>query len=121
MYKKENIDEAKAMKEDWLKNKNNQMEEFLIDIGAAAKDDLSKAKVATEKKDQFLSFDIRKQWVDVFLHDYLSINSQYKELWSICKLIFILKHRESFTERDFSINKEISNWRHNSENQELKA
>ena len=26
------------------------MEEFLIDIGAAAKDDLSKAKVPTEKK-----------------------------------------------------------------------
>ena len=29
------------------------MEEFLIDIGAAAKDDLSKAKVATEKKQKF--------------------------------------------------------------------
>ena len=57
MYKKEKIDEAKAvskaMKEDWLKNKNSQMEEFLIDIGAAAKDDLSKAKVATEKKRKF--------------------------------------------------------------------
>ena len=57
MYKKEKIDEAKAvskaMKEDWLKNKSNQMEEFLIDIGAAAKDDLSKAKVATEKKRKF--------------------------------------------------------------------
>ena len=57
MYKKEKIDEAKAvskaMKEDWLKNKNNQMEEFLIDIRAAAKDDLSKAKVAAEKKRKF--------------------------------------------------------------------
>ena len=54
MYKKEKTDEAKAvskaMKEDWLKNKNKQMEEFLIDIGAVAKDDLSKAKVPTEKK-----------------------------------------------------------------------
>ena len=41
MHKKEKVDEAKtvskAMEEDWLKNKNNQMEEFLIDIGAAAK------------------------------------------------------------------------------------
>ena len=57
MYKKEKIDEAKtvskAMKEDWLKNKNNQMEEFLTDIGAAAKDDLSKAKVASEMKRKF--------------------------------------------------------------------
>ena len=39
MYKKEKIDEAKTevMKEDWLKNKNSQMKEFLIDIGAALK------------------------------------------------------------------------------------
>ena len=56
LYKKEKIDEAKivskVMKEDCLKNKSNQME-FLIYIGAAAKDDLSKAKVATEKKRKF--------------------------------------------------------------------
>ena len=54
MYKKEKIDEAKtvskAIKEDWLKNKSNQMEKFLICIRAAAKDNLSKAKVAAEKK-----------------------------------------------------------------------
>ena len=41
MHKKEKVDEAKtvskAMEEDWLKNKNNQMEEFLIDMGAAAR------------------------------------------------------------------------------------
>ena len=30
------------MKEDWLNNKNNQKEEFLIDVGAATKDILSK-------------------------------------------------------------------------------
>ena len=44
---------SKAVKEDCLKNKNNQMEEFLIDIGAAAKGDLSKAKVANKKKQKF--------------------------------------------------------------------
>ena len=51
---------------------------------------------------------MRKQRVDVFLRDYLSINPQYKEPWSICKLIFILQHGQSFTERGFSVNKEIS-------------
>ena len=55
--KKGKIDEAKtlskAVKEDCLKNKNNQMEEFLIDIGAAAKGDLPKAKVANKKKRKF--------------------------------------------------------------------
>ena len=60
------------------------------------------------EKDQFLSFDMRKQRVDVFLHDYLSINPQYKEIWSICKLIFILQHGQSFTERGCSVNKEIT-------------
>ena len=51
--KEKKVDEAKtvskAMKEDWLKNENNQME-FLIDIRAKAKDDFSKAKVDIEKK-----------------------------------------------------------------------
>ena len=41
------------MKEEWLTSKNNQMEEFSTDIGAATKEDLSKAKVATEKKQEF--------------------------------------------------------------------
>ena len=57
MYKKGKIDEAKTvaktMKEDWLNNKNNQIEEFLTDIGAATKDVILNAKVATEKKRKF--------------------------------------------------------------------
>ena len=57
IYKKEKIDEAKTVaktvKEDWLNNKNNQKEEFLIDVGAATKDILSNAKVATEKIRKF--------------------------------------------------------------------
>ena len=57
MYRKQKINKvkavSKAMKEEWLKNKNNQMEEFLTDIRAAAKEDLSKTKVATEKKQKF--------------------------------------------------------------------
>ena len=44
----------------------------------------------------------------LFLRDYLSFNSQYKELWSICKLIFILQHGQSFTERGLSVSKQIS-------------
>ena len=187
---------AKTIKEDWLNNKNNQMEEFSIDIGAATKDVLSNTKVAIEKKrkfhgecklfavnlllklqkrvpiqyalvrnsssinsnkmalqgalmskrfvrledqlyslkfisssvvdnakfqynqflkkevvsekDEFLLFDMRKQRVDVFLRDFIGINPQYKDLWSICKLIFILQHGQSYTERGFSVNNKIS-------------
>ena len=64
-------------------------------------------KEVGNEKEQFLSFDTRKQPAEVFLHDYLSISLQYRELWSICKLIFILQHGQSFTERCFSVNKEI--------------
>ena len=67
---------------------------------------ISLQRKVVNEKDQFLSFDMQR--VDVFLRDYLSINPQYKELWSICKLIFILQHGQSFTERGFSVNKEIT-------------
>ena len=65
-------------------------------------------KEVVNEKDQFLLFDLTKQQGDVFLLDYLSINAQYKELWSLRKLIFILQHGQSFTERGFSVNKEIT-------------
>ena len=33
--------------------------------------------------------------------------SDNKELCTVCKVIFVLSHRQSFTERGFSINKEV--------------
>ena len=80
---------------------------FVADNARFQYDQFTKKEVVNEK-DQFLSFGMRKQRVDVFLRDYLSINPQYKEIWSICKLIFILQHGQSFTERGFSVNKEIT-------------
>ena len=79
---------------------------FVADNAKFQYDQFTKKQVVNEK-DEFLSFDMKKQRVDVFLCDYLSINPQCKELWSICKLIFILYHKQSFTERGFSVNKEI--------------
>ena len=54
-------------------------------------------KEMVNDKDQFLLFDLTKQQDDAF-----------KELQSIRKLIFILKHGQSFTERGFSVNKKIA-------------
>ena len=65
-------------------------------------------KEVVNKKDEFLSFDTRKQRVDVFFRDFIGINPQYKDLWSICKLKFILQHGQSYTGRGFSINNKIS-------------
>ena len=80
---------------------------FVADNARFQYDQFTKKEVVNEKH-QFLSFGMRKQRVDVFLRDYLSINPQYKDLWSICRLIFILQHGQSFTERGFSVNKEIT-------------
>ena len=50
MYRKEKIDKAKTVKtKKQLANKNSEMEEFLINIGAAAKDDLSKVATVQPK------------------------------------------------------------------------
>ena len=38
---------------------------------------------------------------------YLSSEEQYKKLWSICKLAFVLSHGQSHIERGFSVKKEV--------------
>ena len=57
IYRKEKLDEAstlpKIMKVDWPNKKENQLDDCLIDVGAAAKNSLTKAKVAAEKKRPF--------------------------------------------------------------------
>ena len=65
-------------------------------------------KEVVNEKDEFLSFDMRKQQVDVFLCDFIGINPQCKVLWSIYKFILILQHGQSYTERGFSVNNNIS-------------
>ena len=72
----------------------------VADNGKFQYDQFIKKEVVNEK-DEFLSFDTRKQRVDVFFRDFIGINPQYKDLWSICKLIFILQHGQSYTERGF--------------------
>ena len=42
------------MKEEWLNNPDNQIEEFLIDVGAVTHQVPSSVKVSVEKKQKFL-------------------------------------------------------------------
>ena len=57
IYRKKKLDEMKnlkdVMKESFLKNEVNFIDEMQVDIGAAAKDSLAKVSVATEKKRAF--------------------------------------------------------------------
>ena len=57
VMKRDAIKEAdtiiRKLKEKWLKDMNNQLEEDLVDLGAATKDLLAKTQVSAEKKRKF--------------------------------------------------------------------
>ena len=57
IFKKKEVDQCKKLREvmntKFLSDPNNQLEEYLIDIGAAAKDILQKVDVANEKMRKF--------------------------------------------------------------------
>ena len=55
----------------FLSDPNNQLEEYLIDIGAAAKDILQKVDVANEKKRKF-----RQSCKDVILAILLKLQTE---------------------------------------------
>ena len=59
-------------------------------------------------QDKFLGFDFKTQRLDSFLYSFVATNSEYADLWKVAQLIFIVTHGQSFTERGFSINKNVS-------------
>ena len=58
-----------------------------------------------KEKEKLDKFDFRNDRLDSFLHTLLSADKNYKDMWSICKLVFVLNHGQAFCERGFSINK----------------
>ena len=58
-----------------------------------------------DQKKKFKNFDFRKDRLDVFFGDHLS--KRHEELWEVFKVLCTLLHRQSFTERGFSDNKEV--------------
>ena len=56
-----------------------------------------------EHKEKFLKFSFKKDYLDVFFAPFLTENDSYNSVWAICKMVFILSHGQSFTERGFSI------------------
>ena len=57
VYKKKKVDEAtnlrKVMNKEFLTNQRNQLEEYLIDLGAAPSDAVKKLNIAPVKKKRF--------------------------------------------------------------------
>ena len=60
-----------------------------------------------EHREGFLKFDYKKNHLDEFIWPFLMRLTDNKELCTVCKVIFVLSHGQSFTEKGFSINKEV--------------
>ena len=55
-----------------------------------------------DQKKKVKNFDFRKDCLDVFFGDHLS--KRHEELWEVFKVVCMLSHWQSFTERGFSVN-----------------
>ena len=63
-------------------------------------------KVAeTQHKEEFLKFCFKVDRLDTFLGKSLAGHDSYKDVWTFCKTA--VSHGQSFTERGFSVNKEV--------------
>ena len=60
-----------------------------------------------EHREAFLKFDYEKDHLDEFIWPFLMRLSDNKKLCTVYKVIFVLSCGQSFTERGFSINKEV--------------
>ena len=60
-----------------------------------------------EHREAFVKFDYKKHCLDDIIWPFLMRLSDNKELCTMCKVIFVLSHGQSFTERGFSIDKEV--------------
>ena len=52
-----------------------------------------------------MKFNFKVDRVDTFFYQLVGVKKEYQDLWKVVKLIFILSHGQSYTERGFSVNK----------------
>ena len=65
-------------------------------------------KVAeTQHKEEFLKFCFKVDRLDTFLGKFLAGGDSYKDVWTVCKTVFMFSRGQSFTETGFSVNKEV--------------
>lgn len=60
-----------------------------------------------EYRETFLKFDFKKDRLDEFIWPFPMKLKDSNELCTVCKVLFVLSHGQSFTERGFSINKAV--------------
>ena len=80
IFKKDKIDGAKTiikkMKVNWFNDEENQLEDDLVDLGAATNDVLKKTQVAVEKKRKFRN-QCKKMVLNILLNLQERLPSRY--------------------------------------------
>ena len=66
--------------------------------------------VETQHKEEFLKFCFKVDLRDTFLGKFLTGDDCYKDVWTVLNTVFIFSHGQSFTQRGFSVNKEVVNY-----------
>ena len=55
----------------------------------------------------FTSFDWNKERLDVFYHKAIGSKEEFKEIWSVFQIVFILSHGNARVESGFSVNADM--------------
>ena len=55
----------------------------------------------------FTSFDQNKEHLDVFYHKAIGSKEEFKEIWSVFQIVFILSHGNARVESGFSVNADV--------------
>ena len=55
----------------------------------------------------FTSFDWNKEHLDVFYHKAIGSKEEFKEIWSVFQIVFILFHWNARVESGFSVNADM--------------
>ena len=92
-----------------LADKLHSLDKITAQLADKAKNQFDKFIQAASygHKESFLEFNFTEGRLDTFLGLYLANQSQFKDLWHICKIMFILCHDQSSVERGFSVTKEV--------------
>ena len=85
---------AKKISASVADNAKYQFDEFLKVAGA-------------QHKEESLKFFFKVDQLDTFLGKFLAGHDSYKDVWTVCKTVFIFSHGQSFIERGFSVKKEV--------------
>ena len=78
-------------------------------VAAKVKAQLSQlcSRASEEWLQMFTSFDWNKERLDVFYHEVIGSKEEFKEIWSVFQIAFILSHRNARVESGFSVNGDI--------------